>query len=140
MVAREILTVLNIYRRASRQEINFAKSSVAFSRNTKEEVRQTTAGTLCIRRENKMELYLGLPSKVACSKKDLFGTIRDRVWRRISGWNEKLLSQAGKEVLIKSVIQAIPAYAMGCFRLPTTLLSEIQGMVAKFLVGEQGKS
>ncbi|KAL0327085.1 UNVERIFIED_CONTAM: hypothetical protein Sangu_1786500 [Sesamum angustifolium] len=137
-VAREILTVLDIYRRASGQEINFAKSSVAFSRNTKEEVRQTTAGTLCIRRENKMELYLGLPSKVARSKKDLFGTIRDRVWRRISGWNEKLLSQAGKEVLIKSVIQAIPVYAMGCFRLPTTLLSEIQGMVAKFWWGNKG--
>ncbi|KAL0338469.1 UNVERIFIED_CONTAM: putative mitochondrial protein [Sesamum angustifolium] len=59
MVACEILTVLDIYRRASGHEINFAKSSVAFSRNTKEEVRQTTAGTLCIRRENEMELYLG---------------------------------------------------------------------------------
>ncbi|KAL0336959.1 UNVERIFIED_CONTAM: hypothetical protein Scaly_1971000 [Sesamum calycinum] len=69
MVAREILTVLDIYRRASRQEINFAKSSVAFSRNTKEEVRQTTAGTLCIRRENKMELYLGLPSKVLARRR-----------------------------------------------------------------------
>ncbi|KAL0409023.1 UNVERIFIED_CONTAM: putative mitochondrial protein [Sesamum radiatum] len=90
--------------------------------------------------ENRMELYLGLPSKVARSKKDLFATIKDRIWARISGWNEKLLSQAGKEILIKSVIQAIPSYAMGCFKLPVTLLSELQGMIARFWWHNRGSS
>ncbi|KAL0416734.1 UNVERIFIED_CONTAM: hypothetical protein Slati_3505300 [Sesamum latifolium] len=82
--------------------------------------------------ENMMELYLGFPSKVARSKRELFSVIKDRVWYRISGWNEKLLSQAGKEVLIKSIIQAIPPYAMGYFWLPTMLLSEIHRMIATF--------
>ncbi|KAL0392972.1 UNVERIFIED_CONTAM: hypothetical protein Sradi_2520000 [Sesamum radiatum] len=130
--SRAILDVLEIYRHASGQELNFVKSSVAFSKNTKSEVHRLIADTLQIRMENKMELYLGLPSKVARSKKDLFATIRDRVWQRISGWNAKLLSQVGKDVIIKSIIQAIPSYAMGCFRLPTTLLSELHGMVARF--------
>ncbi|KAL0411880.1 UNVERIFIED_CONTAM: putative mitochondrial protein [Sesamum latifolium] len=85
-----------------------------------------------------MELYLGLPSKIARSKRELFDTIRDRVWSRITGWNEKFLSQAGKEVLIKSVIQAISTYAMGCFKLPITLLNEIQGMVSKFWWSNKG--
>ncbi|KAL0395125.1 UNVERIFIED_CONTAM: putative mitochondrial protein [Sesamum latifolium] len=129
--ARSIL-VLDVYRRASGQEINFAKSSVAFIKNTQEDICQLIAGLLNIRRENKMELYLGLPSKVARSKRELFAVIRDKVWQRITGWNEKFLSQAGKEVLIKSVIQAIPTYAMGCFKLPITLLREIQGMIARF--------
>ncbi|KAL0290598.1 UNVERIFIED_CONTAM: hypothetical protein Sangu_2568300 [Sesamum angustifolium] len=74
-----------------------------------------------IRMENKIELYLGLPSKATRSKRDLFLTIRERVWNHISGWNEKLLLQASKEVLIKSVLQVTPVYAMGCFRLPTRL-------------------
>ncbi|KAK4381775.1 hypothetical protein Sango_2936900 [Sesamum angolense] len=43
----------------------------AFSRNTKEELCQFIAGDLTIRRENKMEMYLGLPSRVSRSKRDL---------------------------------------------------------------------
>ncbi|KAL0302708.1 UNVERIFIED_CONTAM: hypothetical protein Scaly_3023600 [Sesamum calycinum] len=136
--SRAILDVLEIYRHASGQELNFVKSSVAFSKKTKSEVHRLIADTLQIRMENKMELYLGLPSKVARSKKDLFATFRDRVWQPISGWNAKLLSQVGKDVIIKSIIQAIPSYAMGCFRLPTTLLSELHGMVARFWWGNRG--
>ncbi|KAL0458902.1 UNVERIFIED_CONTAM: hypothetical protein Slati_0517400 [Sesamum latifolium] len=138
--SRAIQTVLDTYRWASGQEINLLKSSVSFSRNTPGQTRTQLAVALNIRMENRMELYLGLPSKVARSKRDLFATIKDRIWARISGWNEKFLSQAGKEILIKSVIQSIPSYAMGCFKLPTTLLSEIQGMIARFWWHNRGSS
>ncbi|KAL0404431.1 UNVERIFIED_CONTAM: hypothetical protein Sradi_2083900 [Sesamum radiatum] len=86
-----------------------------------------------------MELYLGLPSRASRSKRDLFATIQDRIWRKISGWNESLLSQTGKEVMIKAVIQAVPSYAMGCFKLPISLLREIHVMIAKFWWGNRGK-
>ncbi|KAL0461832.1 UNVERIFIED_CONTAM: hypothetical protein Slati_0070800 [Sesamum latifolium] len=117
--------VLETYRKVSGQEINFSKSSVAFSRNTLESLCLSITTALSIRKENKMELYLGLPSRVARSKRELFGTIRDRIWNKITSWHEKLLSQAGKQVLIQSVIQAIPSYTMGCFKLPGSLLKEI---------------
>ncbi|KAL0425617.1 UNVERIFIED_CONTAM: putative mitochondrial protein [Sesamum radiatum] len=124
--------VIDTYRGASGQEINFSKSSVAFSRNTKEDMCRAITSDLTIRRENKMELYLGLPSSVARTKHALFATIRDHIWQKISSWNETLFSQAGKEVLIKVVIQAVPTYAMGCFKLPVSLLKEIQGLIAIF--------
>ncbi|KAL0411812.1 UNVERIFIED_CONTAM: putative ribonuclease H protein [Sesamum latifolium] len=85
-----------------------------------------------IRTENRTALYLGLPSSASRSKKELFASVRDRVWHRINDWNEKILSQAGKEILIKAVIQAIPSYAMACFRLPESLLHELQRMVSGF--------
>ncbi|KAL0421421.1 UNVERIFIED_CONTAM: putative mitochondrial protein [Sesamum latifolium] len=96
-----IKEVLEVYRKASVQDINFSKSSVAFSRNTREELCVGVATELSIRRENKIELYLGLPSRIARSKRELFATIRDRIWSKIAGWNEKLLSQTGKEILKK---------------------------------------
>ena len=44
----------------------------------------------------------------------------------------KLLSQVGREVLIKSVIQTIPTYSMSCFKLPKGLIKEIETMIRNF--------
>ncbi|KAK4383356.1 putative mitochondrial protein [Sesamum angolense] len=66
------------------------------------------------------------------SKKALFPALKDHIWRRIQGWHEKTLSQAGKAVLIQAVVQAIPSYAMSYFRLPRTLLQEFQALSANF--------
>ncbi|KAL0346378.1 UNVERIFIED_CONTAM: putative mitochondrial protein, partial [Sesamum calycinum] len=77
---RAVLDVLEVYRWVSGQEINFSKSSVAFSRNMGEDVSSYVVKALTVRRENKMELYLGLPSKVSRSKKALLSTIRDRAF------------------------------------------------------------
>jgi hypothetical protein len=38
------------------------------------------------------------------SKKAIFSLVTDRVWKKLKGWKEKSLSQAGKEVLIKAVV------------------------------------
>jgi len=63
------------------------------------------------------EKYLGLPVHVGKSKTSTFAYLTDLIWKRMQGWNEKLLSWAGKEILIKAVAQAIPTFAMGCFDL-----------------------
>ena len=48
-----------------------------------------------------------------------------------------MLSQARREVLVKSVIQAIPTYAMGCFKLPLGLCDDIEIMIRKFWWGQR---
>ena len=67
------------------------------------------------------EKYLGLPSFIGQKKKDSFDNIKQRVWKKLQGWGGKLLSQAGREILIKAVAQALPTYTMSCFKLPVTL-------------------
>uniref|UniRef100_A0A2N9G6M3 Reverse transcriptase domain-containing protein n=1 Tax=Fagus sylvatica TaxID=28930 RepID=A0A2N9G6M3_FAGSY len=53
-------------------------------------------------------------------------------------WKEKLLTQAGKEVLIKAMIQAILTYTMHCFKLPKKLCSDLEGIIRNFWWGHKG--
>jgi len=59
------------------------------------------------------------------------------VWKRIQGWKEKLLSGAGKDVLIKAVAQAIPNYAMSCFDLTKSLCDDIGKQICRFWWAQQ---
>jgi hypothetical protein len=56
------------------------------------------------------EKHLGLPALIGRSRISTFNGIKGRIWNRINRWKEKFLSHAEKEVLLKSVIQAIPTY------------------------------
>jgi hypothetical protein len=62
--------------------------------------------------------YLGLLALVGKFRRQAFKSIKDGVWRQLGDWKLKLLSLAGKEVLLKVVIQAIPTYNMSIFLLP----------------------
>jgi len=79
--------------------------------------------------------YLGLPSMIGRKKKAIFSYIWDRIWKRIQSWSGRRLSRVGREVLIKSVAQAIPTYCMSSFLLPSTLREEIQRMMNSFCWG-----
>ena len=55
--------------------------------------------------------------------------------KKLQGWKEKLLSQFGREVLIKSVIHTNPTYSINCFKLPKGLIKELETMIQKFWWG-----
>ena len=54
----------------------------------------------------------------------------------MQGWKEKLLSQAGKEVIIKAVVQSIPTYLISVFKLLVGLRKDIEAMIQKFWWGQ----
>ena len=86
------------------------------------------------------EKYLGLLALVGRTKKQSFAYIKKRVWRKYKGWKEMLLYQAGREILIKFVIQAIPTYTMSCFKLPKGLIKELETLIRKFWWGYDGNN
>ena len=49
------------------------------------------------------EKYLGLPSLVGRRKHNTFSEIKEKLGKKLAGWKEKMLSKAGKEILIKTV-------------------------------------
>ncbi|KAK6131702.1 hypothetical protein DH2020_034499 [Rehmannia glutinosa] len=133
--ATHLKFAINLFEQASGQRINFDKSGILFSPNTDHGVALQIAQILGIPIVSSHEKYLGLPSVIGKNKREVFRDIQDRVWKRIQGWKEKTLSQAGREILIKAVIQSIPTYAMSCFRLPDNILHKIQSMAAQFFWG-----
>lgn len=50
----------------------------------------------------------------------------------MQGWRGGLLSSTGKELLVKTVAQAMPTYTVQCFLLPKTFCEELKMLIAKF--------
>jgi hypothetical protein len=74
------------------------------------------------------------------NKQATFNFIKDRVWQKINYWSSKCLSKAGREVMIKSVLQAIPSYVMSIFLLPSSLIDAIEKMLNAFWWGHGGSN
>jgi hypothetical protein len=87
--------------------------------------------------EAKNDKYLGLPVYMGRSKAKMFTYLKDRVWKRIQGWKEKLMSRARQETLIKAVAQAIPCFATSCFDLTKTLCDDISAMICRYWWAQQ---
>ncbi|KAL5563032.1 hypothetical protein UlMin_032779 [Ulmus minor] len=126
---------LDSYAKASGQLINFNKSALSFSPNTLARDKNAICDLFGISEVASHEIYLGLPTFSMRNKRIQFGYIRDRVIRKLQGWKEKKNSQGGKEVLIKSIVQAIPTYSMSCFILPDSIVKEIEAACARFWWG-----
>jgi hypothetical protein len=56
----------------------------------------------------------------------IFQSIEERYVKRMVDWKERTLSQVAKEILIKSVAQALPSYAMSVFNLPFSLCDSLE--------------
>ncbi|KAM1068445.1 hypothetical protein ACFX2A_000415 [Malus domestica] len=120
------------YELASGQKTNLHKSKICFSRNVKRLDKAQMASVLGVTRVTKHEHYLGLPTVVGRNRSTCFDYIKERLWKHLQGWKGKLLSSAGKELLIKSVAQALPLYLMSSFLLPKYFYDNLNHLIATF--------
>ncbi|XP_056687711.1 uncharacterized mitochondrial protein AtMg00310-like [Spinacia oleracea] len=105
-----------------------------------EDRKEDLLGILKMRQFEKHSKYLGIPTIIGRSKKVIFGALLDRIWKKLRGWKEKILSRAEKEILLKSVIQAIPTYLMGVYKLSAAMINDIQSAMSRFFWGsDEGK-
>ncbi|KAL0455808.1 UNVERIFIED_CONTAM: hypothetical protein Slati_0920000 [Sesamum latifolium] len=123
--------ILHSFEEASGLQINKKKYGMVFSKNVVSSTRLELAGILGVAVVAKHDKYLGLPTVTRRSKKEMFDGIKERIREKLHSWSTKKLSQASS-VLLKSVIQSIPTYAMSCFRLPDSLLNELESLMAGF--------
>jgi hypothetical protein len=74
---------------------------------------------------------------VGRSKQGAFKHLTDRSQGKVYGWKGQGLSKARKEILVKSVLQAISTYSMGCFQLSKGQCKELSLVEAQFWWGNK---
>lgn len=133
--AKVIKETLSTYAAATGQLINPAKCSILFGSSSTSAVCDAIKHTLQIVNSSFEDKYLGFPTPEGRMNKGKFQTLQEKIWKRIISWGENLLSSGGKEVLIKSVIQAIPVYVMGMFKLPESVCEDLNRLTRNFWWG-----
>lgn len=98
-----VLKVLADYERELGQKLNKEKTSLYFSRNTSREIQEEIKEIFGAQIIHKHKRYLGLPTLVGKGKIKAFSCTKDQVGRKVAGWKGNLLSNAGREILIKAV-------------------------------------
>ena len=115
--------------------INASKSSIKFSKNIIPSKSEAISSIIPYPSNQCTSLYLRLPILMGNSKKRVFQGIIDKVLGIIEGWKAKSLSQVGRLVLIKSIVAALPSYAMSSFLLPKSFCSKLDIIFKNFLWG-----
>lgn len=134
--ALQIKQALEAFSAVSGQQIGPAKSSIWFSRPTGPLERMNIAAIFGVNREIVSSSYLGAP---IITNAQGFDFLIERVSSRLNSWKSKMLSQAGRIVLIKSVLQALPIYFMATTVIPAKIINKLNALIRKFFWGKVDK-
>ncbi|XP_030479108.1 uncharacterized protein LOC115696343 [Cannabis sativa] len=121
----------------SGQKVNKMKTSIFFSQNTPNGMKQGIKALLGIGSPEGNVKYLGLPLFRSRQKDADFNFILDNLTSKLHGWKAKTLSKAGRATLIKSVGLSLPMYAMQTTKLSNRLATKIDGLVRDFWWGSE---
>ena len=129
---RELVRILEVYKKAAGHEVNLSKLRIMFSKNTNSADKQCAKDILSIKKSMEHDKYLGLPLMFGRSKARELRYIKERIGHRIQSWGGRFLSQTGRAILIQSIGQAIPLYAMKYFKFSRGFLHDLNMMMAGF--------
>ena len=77
--------------------------------------------------------YLGFKIRPSKLKKEDWIVIIDKINNKLSSWNNRFLSRAGRLVLVNSVLSAIPSYWMAVHRFPKWVIEKIDRIRRNYL-------
>ncbi|XP_074297592.1 uncharacterized protein LOC141628333 [Silene latifolia] len=127
-----LMNIIDEYCAASGQCLNKDKSSILFSPNCSLMTVKKCLTEFKFAPKHDLGKYLGLPTSIGSSKRDLFKFLVDKNKRRLSFWNNILLSSAGKLTLIRSVLSSLSLFSLSVFRKPVSLTSKLQSLMVHF--------
>jgi hypothetical protein len=134
-----VKTVLNRYEKATGQQLSPGKCSLLLGNKCTEEVGQEVASILNIQTVGFEEEYLGLPVPEGRMKDGKFQPVKEKLKKKFSDYAEKYSSSGAKDVLIKSVIQAISTYPMSVFKFSEGFCEELMKLTRDFWWGDENE-
>ena len=80
--------------------------------NVPTSLKEKVCENLGIQATTNLGIYLGFPIRHRGAPRNQFKFVVERVISKLVGWKAKFLSFAGRTVLVKSMMVAIPNYVM----------------------------
>ena len=84
--------ILSTYEQLSGQKLNKEKTMLYFSKSTPLDIQYEIMAKFGVTELKQYEAYLGLPALVGRNKRASFDQLKQKVWKRLQGWEGKLLS------------------------------------------------
>ena len=132
---RLVKQVLTDYEAVSGQRINAGKSCFLVHPTTSSSKRLGIQRVTGFSYKLFRIKYLGFPLYCGRRKKDFFGGLCQAVTLRVLSWQNRLLSQGGRIVLLKHVLSAMPTYLLMAVSPPKAIFKELEGIFSNFLWG-----
>lgn len=131
-----MLSCLELFRNASGQKINSQKTSIMFSKNVEEQLRDALILRCGFTRVEELGRYLGLNIRYGRKCRGNYQFLVDKIQKRLSSWKApQNLSLAGRLKFVQAVTQQIPVYNMLHERVPDGVCKEIERMQKNFIWG-----
>eukprot|EP00253_Pinus_taeda_P016587 PITA_16587 len=119
--------ILKLFSEASGMDINLSKSTIFFF-NMNVAVQRNLSRILGFRRGNLPSRYLGAPLFDKLWQKSHWEKLLDNLKKICQHWTHRALNFAGRLVLTKAVLQAIPQYMLSIIPAPQGILQQIRNI------------
>ncbi|KAI5674080.1 hypothetical protein M9H77_14444 [Catharanthus roseus] len=139
--AQAIKDCLDTFCKISGQTVNYEKFVIHFSANVSHDLKQQIVNKRQVLECDHKGKYLGLPFYKGKSQVQAFVGVVEKMQAKLSGCRGRILSQAGRIVLIKSVTQPQPSYATQTYFLPASICDKLDQLIRNLWWGnmEEGK-
>lgn len=129
-----------LFGNASGLVVNPTKSDISFSPNTPNSFQKMICKASKFKKVANFGKYLGSYIDGAPRSRKIFYHIMETLQQKLAGWKTKLISQASRVILIKSVLSSLPVYHLSYFALTEAEAKKCDSIVANFFWGHQDNS
>ena len=79
--------------------------------------------------------YLGMPLGTLYKTSSIWNPIRERMEKKLSGWQRLYLSKGGRLTLPKSFLSSLPTYDLSLFTIPKSVATRLECIQRNFVGG-----